>query len=271
MKQNPNHVPPAPLTVQGASAAPITVIAVHGNGGGGFRFSRVPQHLPPDVRLEAISLPGFDGIAPHPTLRTLADYADHVAALCRKAAPPRVALGTGTGGTLLIEMAQRHPAVLDGLILHAPVGAHLERRRFPQLMRLPGAAALGQRVLASPLARPLWQRLLFDDYRRVPPVLLDRFFSAYEARQCAAFPAMFALITPGWFRALEPCRVPTALLWGQRERMLRVTHLEDYKRLFPNHLVRVIPAWDHFPMLEQPDAYAHEVADLARKLTIYAG
>jgi hypothetical protein len=39
--------------------AVITLVAVHGDGGGGFRFARLLEYVPDDVRLEAVTLPGF--------------------------------------------------------------------------------------------------------------------------------------------------------------------------------------------------------------------
>jgi pimeloyl-ACP methyl ester carboxylesterase len=77
---------------------------------------------------------------------------------------------------------------------------------------------------------------------------------------------MFDLITPAWFNALHPIDLPTALLWGQHERVLRVNQLDDYRALLPHHLIRVIPGWDHFPMIEQPEAYAAEIVKLAQEL-----
>ena len=37
----------------------LSIAAVHGNGGGAFRFSRLHRYLPDDVNLQAITLPGF--------------------------------------------------------------------------------------------------------------------------------------------------------------------------------------------------------------------
>ena len=54
----------------------ITIVAIHGNGGGGFRFSRLAEHLPEDVRLEAVTLPGFGGRPADSSLVSVADYAD---------------------------------------------------------------------------------------------------------------------------------------------------------------------------------------------------
>lgn len=240
---------------------PITLIAIHGNGGGGFRFSRVPDHLPAGVRLVAPTLPGFGGTPRDPALQTLADYgrvvADHVAAQPR----PRVLLGTGIGGTFAIEAVQQG-IDLDGLILHAPVGTRLETRWFPRLMRLPGMTTLGRTLLSAPPLRPLWRRRLFT--RPIPDADARRFFDGYA--QCAAFGQMFSIITADWFANLQPMIVPAALLWGEQERILPLDQLDDYRALLPNHVVRTVPGWDHFPTLDRPADFARVVTELARRL-----
>ena len=96
-------------------------------------------------------------------------------------------------------------------------------------MAVPGARALGQRLFASRLLRPIFRRLLFS--RAVPPAYLDRFFEEY--RQCSVFSQMFDLITPAWFQGLRPTELPSALLWGEAERLLSVDQVDDYRALLP--------------------------------------
>lgn len=262
----------------------VSVLAVHGNGGGGFRFARAALHFPPEVRFHAVTLPGFADEPADPSLRTLADFADRLAAELAELPAPRVALGHGIGGSLLLELiarlsvpadpadpgaagtaaaGRRVPAErLAGVILHAPVGAHLGRRLFPRLMALPGMRWLGRQVFAAPPARPLLSRLLFRaqvprDYRR-------RFFTEY--RRCRAFSQMFDLITEEWFEGLEPVEVPARLLWGGRERVLSSSHVAEFERLLPRAETRIVDDWDHFPMIDAPQEYAATVAALAREL-----
>ncbi len=242
----------------------IHVIAVHGNGGGAARFARVSPHMPPDVRLHAITLPGFAGTPPDPALQKLHDYAAYLHRLVARAQHPRILLGTGIGGSIILEYLQHDARAVEGVILHAPVGARLETRRFPRLMRSPVMRAAGQWAFSSPLLRPLWRRLLFVDADRVPRTDLNRFFDDY--RHCAVFGQMFDLITPDWWANLEPVKLPAALLWGERERVLTPEHAADFQMLLPRATLRVIPGWDHFPMLESPDEFAREIAALAREL-----
>jgi pimeloyl-ACP methyl ester carboxylesterase len=115
-------------------------------------------------------------------------------------------------------------------------------------------------VFASPLTRPLFRRLLFEQPEAIPPDYMRRFFDEY--RRCSVFAQMFAIIDAAWFASLQPVEVPAALLWGEKERVLSVDQLDDYKALLPDHVVRTVPEWDHFPMIEQPAAYTREVLTL---------
>ncbi len=243
-------------------STPITVVAVHGNGGGAHRFARIVPLMQPDVRLQPITLPGFASVPADPALRTLRDYAAVLADLVAEQPHPRVLLGHGIGGSIALELVQERAALLDGLILHAPVGTRLDRRLFPRLMAVPGARAISQRLIASRLLRPLYRRLFFS--RAVPAAYLDRFFDEY--RHCSVFSQMFDLITPTWFRGLRPTHLPSALLWGEAERLLAVDQVRDYQSLLPGAIIRSVPGWGHFPMIGRPQQYAAEIAALARVL-----
>lgn len=242
--------------------ATLTIVALAGNGGGAFRFDLVVPHLPEGVRLRAISLPGFAGVSRDPALRSLRDYAAQLHRLVGGTARPIVLLGHGIGGAIVLEYLQHYADEVAGVILHAPVGTRLDTRLFPRLMALPGARALGKALIASRPLRPLFRRRLFS--RPLPAAVTDRFFDEY--RRCAVFGQMFAIITPEWFAALRPVATPAVLLWGANERVLGADQAADYQALLPRSTIRVIPGWDHYPMYEQPEDYAREIAALAREL-----
>ena len=240
----------------------VTLVALHGNGGGGFRFSLLPEHLPADVHLVAPSLPGFTGGPP------LADssvpaLARHVRGLLADLPRPLVLLGHGIGGSVALEVVQQDAAAVDGLVLHAPVGARLDTRLFPRLMRIPGATSFLRWGISSPLTRPLVRRRLFTP-GAVPRPVADRFLAAYG--ECAAFGPMFREITPAWWDSLTPHELPSVLLWGRGDGVLGADQLEDYRRLLPRAGVEVVEDWTHWPMLEQPADYAAVVGRLARSL-----
>jgi pimeloyl-ACP methyl ester carboxylesterase len=159
-------------------------------------------------------------------------------------------------------MLQRHADLVDAVVLHAPVGAYLDRRRLPTLMRPRLVRWMAQQALASPVLRPVWRRTFFRS--PVPDHIARKFFTNY--RKCAAFSPMFDQITPRWFASLAPVDIPAVLLWGDRERVLAPSHAEGYRTLLPRAQVVVEPGWDHFPMIDAPQAYARRVADLAQHL-----
>jgi pimeloyl-ACP methyl ester carboxylesterase len=240
-----------------------TIVAVHGNGGGASRFAAVAAVLRGRADLVAVTLPGFSTVPRDPSLRTMSDYADHLAELVAAAGPRPVVLGHGIGGSFALDLASRRPELVGGLVLHAPVGAHLDTRLFPRLMSTAPARAAAKRLIAARLPRPLWRRLFFP--HGAPRHVLDRFFDEYRA--CEAFGQMFEIITPEWFESLAPVTsVPTVLLWGAGDRVLRSGQTEAIAAKVPTAEVVVREGWDHFPMIEQPEEYADEILAISTRL-----
>ena len=256
-----------------SSAAPVvTVVALHGNGGGGSRFARVQAHLQGSLRLVAPTLPGFGDMPADPAIRSLRDCADWVARELQRHPRPRVLLGHGIGGSIALEVLQHHAHLVDGVILQSPVGARLAQRRFPKLMKLPGMRTLARRMLAARILRGLWTRRLFDHASpegAVPREHLDAFFDGY--RNCALFGAMFDWITADWFEQLQPVHMPAVLWWGGSERVLAPEHAAAFARLLPASRTVVEPGWGHFPMLDRPRAWARRLEALGRELVLRAG
>lgn len=252
--------------------APVTVVALHGNGGGGSRFARAAAHLGARVRLVAPTLPGFGNVPADPAIRSLRGCADWVARELERHPRPRVLLGHGIGGSIALEVLQHHAHLVDGVILQSPVGARLAQRRFPKLMKLPGMRTLARRMLAMRILRGLWTRRLFDGASpegAVPREHLDAFFEGY--RRCALFGAMFDWITAAWFEQLRPVAVPAVLWWGGSERVLAPEHAAAFARLLPGSRTVVEPGWGHFPMLDRPRAWAARLEQVACELATARG
>ncbi|MFN8523995.1 MAG: alpha/beta hydrolase [Chloroflexota bacterium] len=241
----------------------VTIVAVHGNGGSADRFGRVVPFVPRPTRLVAVTLPGFGGRPLPPGRLSLAGFAEALGDAVATASRPRVVLGHGIGGSIALELARLQPCAMDGLILHAPVGARLGFRAFPRLMRLPGALRVGRALFTTRALRRFWVSRVFT--AGVSSRGIDWFFDDYD--RCTAFGLMFELITADWFESLTPLSVPLSLLWGERDRVLDASQVDSYRRIAPNAIIRVIPRWDHFPMIDSPAAYADVISSLARELT----
>jgi len=238
------------------------IVAVHGNGGGASRYALVQAHVPEAVEFRAVTLPGFSTAPRDPALVTLADYADRLAELFDDLERP-VVLGHGIGGSIALDLASRRPELFGGLILHAPVGASLDTRLFPRIMRTDLARAAVKRAISARLPRPLWRRVFFP--HGAPRDPLDIFFDEY--RHCEAFGDMFDLIDRPWFDGLAVVRdVPAVLLWGSDDRVLKSGQTGEIHSKVPDADVIVHDGWDHFPMIEQPEEYAGEIVAIAQRL-----
>ncbi len=243
----------------------FSLIALHGNGGGGFRFERIKPFIPSEIHFMAPTLPGFADVPRNPALRSLRDYAFTLHEMISAKARPLVLLGTGIGGSIALEFLQHFEHDVQGLILHAPVGTRLNKRLFPRLMKPMFMRRFGQWLFSAPLTRPIMKRLIFSQSAgTIPQDYINKFFDEY--RRCAVFAQMFDLITDEWFQSLRPSAVPAVLLWGEKERVLTPDQAADYQKLLPNSFIQLVPNWDHFPMIEQPEEYAQLVVELARLL-----
>ncbi len=255
----------------------MNLLMVHGNGGAGARFELFRQLLtergPRRLRPVLPELPGFAG-RPLPT-RDRPEWEPFLqalqAAVQDRAGEPWIFYGHGIGGSLLLEWAARDWSLAAGnlqplrVILHGSIGASLEHRWFPRLMRPPMLRAWVQRLVYEPLLQPLWERKLFQEPQRIPPALRRRFFADY--RTCSAFPVFFDLITPDWYRQVQQKtnHYPFCFLWGDRERVVASRYLRFWQRDFPRATFEVVPGWDHFPMLDRPEEFYHKIIELTEE------
>ncbi|MEY2981943.1 MAG: hypothetical protein RL562_2170 [Planctomycetota bacterium] len=247
-----------------------TLVVLHGNGGGAARFERLAGHWPADLVVKLPELPGFGARGGEVVAGLgMPDYAREVVEIVRRCPRPRVLLGHGIGGSFALAALQQDPDLVDGVVLHAPVGAHLDKRRFPRLMRPRLVRRLAQWVVSSRLTRPWLRGRLFVDPDALPADVEARFFADY--RRCSAFGHVFDLIDARWFDSLRPVPVPAVLLWGLGERVLAPSHAEAFQGPLPRAELRTVEAWGHFPMLEAPADYASVVADCVSHLLAPSG
>jgi pimeloyl-ACP methyl ester carboxylesterase len=239
----------------------FTLALVHGNGGGGYRFERMRPFVPDEIRFEPLTLPGFGGVRARPMPASMLQFAEALRNRLLGLPGPRVVLGHGIGGSIVLEMLRRFPDAADAVILHAPVGADLDRRLFPWVMRPRWVRELGKRAFAARLLRPMWRRLLFRG--DAPAAYLDRFFEDYA--RCDSFSTMFDILTPEWFASLRPVETPGFLLWGGKERVLKQEQAERFAPLLPRCKTHLVSGWDHFPMIDAPAEYARVVLSLCEE------
>ncbi len=249
------------------------LLLLHGNGGASTRFSPFLRLLrergPEKVNAVIPRLPGFEGRplpegnSWEPFIRALQE------AIQGREEEEWVLYGHGIGGSLLLEWASRGYPLADGqsldpqsVILHGIIGASLEHRFFPKLMQPMAVRRLIQGLVATPLLQPLWEKRLFQSPEAIPAELRRQFFRDY--RTCAAFPLFFDLITPHWYRQVQRklAQERFHFIWGNEERVVASRFLKYWKRDFPHSHFDIVEGWDHFPMLDQPEAFYKKIIQL---------
>lgn len=240
----------------------VSIIAIHGNGGGGFRFDIAKPLFPSSINFLTPSLPGFNCEEIPSNNYSMKQYAEWIANYLKDVEQPRILMGHGLGGVFVLEFLQSYSDMVSSVILHSIAGANLDKRILPKLMKLPYVAWLIKNTIAHPITRPIISRKIFQ--RKIDALYEQKFFEAFG--KCDAFEQMFNLIDHSWFKSLSPVNIPAAFLWGENDWMLKTNEVEAFQKLFPFNYKDVVPDWDHFPMITQPERYALKVTALAKQL-----
>ena len=240
----------------------ISITAIHGNGGGGFRFDLARPLFPDNVNFHNPSLPGFDCNKKQTKKLTIKEYADWLADYISDVPRPNILMGHGLGGVFVLEFLQKYSYLVDGVILHSIVGANLNKRIFPKLMKLPMVAFLIKNLIASPAFRPIISRKFFQN--KIDSNYEKLFFQAFG--KCEVFENMFHIINYSWFKSLSKIHLPTIFLWGEKDWILTPNEINELQSLFQNSSKLIISDWDHFPMIDKPESYVSEITKIATDL-----
>lgn len=215
-------------------------------------FDGVRGPLAESRRVTRINLPGFGGSTPI-ALESVADHADHVAAVMRALdlGPDTAVFGNGFGAFVAAELAIRHGARFDRLILADVVPA------FPEAARAP-FRIMAEKVRADGMAAVLDTAI----GRMFPPE-----FAVANAATVAARKSALAGVDAGCFaRAclalalldltprLGGIRNRTLVACGALDQTTPPALAQELAARIPGAVYREIPGAGHCPMLEQPDA-----------------
>jgi pimeloyl-ACP methyl ester carboxylesterase len=234
-------------------------------------------------RTIAVDLPGF-GRTPAPrTPLTPAVLAAPVVALARELETPPVLLGVSLGGRVALEAALRAPEAFRALVAVAPYLPWLRFRPLVQLAWLASPAAAAW----LPLER-LWPALrwlagvvetapyLGDDelaqagarliYYLACPATRASFVSA--AREMALDPASGP---EGLWTRLPGLAVPTAFVWGERDRLVTPRFARRVARACPRAPQLLLPCVGHWWNGPHHRCLAEAVATLLERPLADAG
>ncbi len=122
--------------VDGSDVGGLHMVWGHGWGQSGSALLPLAESLARVAKSTVIDFPGFGNSPPPPTAWGTAEYSDSVAEWLRtEPGRPRIWVGHSFGARVGIQLAARHPELVDGMVLIAAAGLP-RKRSFYEKLRL---------------------------------------------------------------------------------------------------------------------------------------
>jgi pimeloyl-ACP methyl ester carboxylesterase len=250
------------------------VVLLHGGGGGGANWFRLIGPLAAAHRVFAPDLPGFGLSPPRVAQAPLGTEGAAVIADWLDALEVRHAtvIATSFGGLIALRLAQRRPDLVARLGLISSVGLGREATWLLRIVAMPliGPAALRPSRRGIALT---YRLLLTSNRERVPPAqeraLLEYLWCSAANNDARAFARAVHLFAGVRGQRevlsreeLSALALPTAIIWGARDRFLPVHHAVAAARALPHATCTIIERSGHSPNWEAPDAVLASLSTL---------
>jgi pimeloyl-ACP methyl ester carboxylesterase len=192
--------------------------------------------------------PGFAGSEDHfEEFEEMEDLVFHYLDLCAALGLQRPALaGASFGGWIAAEWAVRYSHTLEKLILIDPLGLRVPEAPTPDILSL-DPAAMRQTLFSDPASS-----LAMETIPDMPKA--DGIVSTILARRALARFGWQFPDNPRLIRYLHRVKVPTMILWGERDSFASVAHGRAYQQGIAGSKLVVVPGAGHLPHIEAPEA-----------------
>ncbi|MET0663852.1 MAG: alpha/beta fold hydrolase [Ilumatobacteraceae bacterium] len=250
-----------------------SVVLVHGLAGDSRTWDRVMPVLAADHDVIAPDLLGHGESA-----KPVGDYSVGAFAsglrdlLAVLDVPSATVVGHSFGGGVAMQLAYQHPELVDRLVLVGTGGLGREVTWFLRALSLPGV----EYVMPLGFPRPLISganelgRILgrFNPCSPKLGELWRGYSSLADASNRQAFvKTMRSVIDVGGQtvsatdRLYLATRVPTLIVWGERDAVIPVEHARTAHRAIASSRLEVLGGVGHFPHVEDPNRFNEALVD----------
>jgi pimeloyl-ACP methyl ester carboxylesterase len=244
------------------------LVLLHGFGDSFTTWEGWVRELKTQFRIISLDFPGHGLTRAPEGSRLSGEYlADFVDAFAAKLELPKFAVaGNSMGGGAAWQLAVRHPNRVNALILVDAAGFPNDKPSADmplafKILRYP----IGRTVLSKIDNRPLIdQALKADVYDKtlITPLIVDRFaeFQRAPGHRLILMSVSMGAQGPSTKELLSTIRVPTLILWGERDPLIEPAAANKFAAAIPGAKMITYPNVGHLPQLEIPQQSAADVA-----------
>lgn len=249
---------------EGTANAQLALL-IHGWSSSWYALSPLLPLLRRRFSCLAIDLPGYGNSPPMQKRATIEGYADLVAALIRDLTDkPVVLIGHSMGGMISLTIAQRHPILVERMVLLCPtISGYLSNYINAWVAPI---TFLEQFSLASSVLSRLERYLLHMTDRMMKPASFAERSGITEQdykrlRADARRPGQgrvraecFRAMKKGDLRSkLSDIEAPSLVLWGAEDNTVPLRDAGVVVDEYPQADLRIIPKAGHWPQFETPE------------------
>lgn len=249
-----SRVQPPPHLERRGSGAPVLLL--HGWGASSALFQPILEGLQHAFTLVAPDFPGFGATPPPPAAWSVDDYAQWIVDVMDALSLESVhVVGHSFGGRVAIKLATCWPERIGKIVLTDAAGIRPPRTPgyWVRVYTFKTLRGLATAPLTPPALRE-WGRAWVE----------RRGSSDYQQAAGTVRGSFVRVVNEDLRAALPHIRVPTLLIWGDRDEDTPMADARVMERLIPDAGLVVFEGAGHFAYLEQSARFCHIVKTFFR-------
>lgn len=239
----------------GPSKNPIPILFLHGFGSSLQTWDTWADALSNEYRIISLDLPGFALTGGDPS----GIYTDErsvavIEAFLKELQIPKVVLvGNSMGGKFAWQFAARYPDQVTKLVLISPDGYASPGIEYDKKTEVPAIAEL-YRYFFSKTFLAMNLEPAYANPKTLNDALVNRYYDLMLAPgvRGAILARMQQTVLQDPIPSLQTIKVPTLLLWGEKDAFIPIANSNDYLKVMPNAKRVSLPNIGHLPQEEQP-------------------
>ncbi|QWD22850.1 alpha/beta hydrolase [Polynucleobacter paneuropaeus] len=239
----------------GPSKNPIPILFLHGFGSSLQTWDAWAEDLSGEYRVISLDLPGFALTGEDPSgIYTDQRSVEVIEAFLKALRIPKVTLvGNSMGGKFAWQFAARYPDQVAKLVLISPDGYASPGMEYGKKTEVPAIAEL-YRYFFSKTFLAMNLEPAYANPKTLNDALVNRYYDLMLAPgvRGAILARMQQTVLQDPIPSLATIKVPTLLLWGEKDAFIPIANSNDYLKAMHNAKRVSLPNIGHLPQEEQP-------------------